>query len=137
MDYYKKQLKKNIAPPPRDISAGDKKDKLLVDIHSKNSFKAKKYSVSFHNIPTESNLVIDFNIESSFRSAGIFLGKERNNNSMLCKIYRIKGKHSYSEYIMEIAPKVDSILMVALGIMFMDKYEDFKSSNRKVRYNYH
>jgi len=115
-----------------DIYFSKDKSKLLAETSSKKSWVAEKLSVSFYNVVTENRELLDFNIENAFRSAGVFVGKEKEGAPMICKIQRIKGKlFSNAEFSIEMAEGVEYIFMLALGIIFMDKYETSKQNMKR------
>ncbi|ORX85842.1 hypothetical protein BCR32DRAFT_265386 [Anaeromyces robustus] len=115
-------------------SGKDKKNgKLLIETVKKNSTVAKKFIIKYYNIVMERKEILDFNIESYFRSAGLFVGKEKENAPMIYKIMRMKSKTSHSEYTLEMTPGVDYIFLMALAIIYMSNYEQFKR-HKNVRY---
>jgi len=109
----------------------DKKETLLIETTSKFSWVANKLIVKYHNIATESEETLDLNMESYYRSAGLFAGKEKENAPMICKIMRMKGTSSHSEYSIEMAAGVDNVFLLAIGIIFMSSYEAFKQHKKR------
>jgi len=110
------------SPDKFKIYLGDDKKKLIANTIPKNSFHANKMTLSYYNIVSESDEILDYNIDSAYRSAGLFIGKERDNSPMIFKIQRLKkGEHAKSEYALEMSAGVDNIFLVSLGVIFMFK----------------
>jgi len=110
----------------------DKQNKPIVETCSKRSWAADKKTVHYYNLTRNCGEVLDLNMESSYRSAGLFAGKEKHDAPMICKIMRLKSNQSFShsEYSIEMAPNVDNLFLVAIGIMFMSSYESYKRRMR-------
>ncbi|ORX44228.1 hypothetical protein BCR32DRAFT_275932 [Anaeromyces robustus] len=140
--------KKKITKSPRDIAVVnpdfifqvpffsfskcvfyDRNNKPLVNI--RDNFEV--YSGKDKKI-MERKEIIDINIESYFRSAGLFIGKEKKNAPIIYKIIKIKSKTLYFEYILEMVPSVDYIFLMALAIIYMSNDEQIKH-RMKVRYH--
>ncbi|OUM62305.1 hypothetical protein PIROE2DRAFT_11458 [Piromyces sp. E2] len=118
---------------------GKDKTQLLAEVFSKNSWVADKFSISYYNLVTENREILDFNMENTYRSAGVFVGKEKEDAPMICKIQRIKGKpFAKAEFSIEMAAGVEYIFMLAISIIFMDKYEtsiqNMKKQHKDITY---
>ncbi|ORX75956.1 hypothetical protein BCR32DRAFT_329585 [Anaeromyces robustus] len=111
---------------------GNNTDNLIGETRPKKSWHAKKYTISCKNTTTNSDLTLDMNAENNYRSCGIFVGKEKNNAPMICKILKSKTETSDNDnlqFSIEISPDVDYLFMLALCLVFIEKYE--KKYNKK------
>jgi len=62
--------------------------KEIAKIKPKNSTKANKYEIEYLNKASRKNEILNLNCSSSFTTAGIFNGREKEGATMICRIRR-------------------------------------------------
>jgi len=98
----------------------------LVVIKNKDSTVARKFTVTYINRQTKQEETLDMNCDCHFRSAGIFMGKEKEGAPMVGKcIQTVKPTIGGEKikYTIQIAPGIDIILIIALSIFIRIKKE--------------
>ncbi|OUM62304.1 hypothetical protein PIROE2DRAFT_69520 [Piromyces sp. E2] len=114
------------------VYLGDRKEKLLLKTSAKGSWRANKLKLTYHNLATESEEELDFNMENSYRSAGLFVGREKDNSPMICKIQRLKETtHAKSEYAIEMSAGVDNLFLLSIVTIFILNYKEYKQKMRR------
>ncbi|ORX86184.1 hypothetical protein BCR32DRAFT_325072 [Anaeromyces robustus] len=91
--------------------------KSLITFNLKRTFLSKKYIIDFFNQATQMNETIEMNCHSSFSNFDIYAGRKKDNSPLICKITKIKTQVLTGEdFIIEMAPNVDTLFMIAIGI---------------------
>jgi len=96
----------------------------VVTIKHKESRVARKFTVTYINRLTKQEETLDMNCDHYYRSAGFFMGKEKEGAPMVCKLVQITRPTFGGENIkftIEIAPGIDNILMIALSSLIVAK----------------
>ncbi|ORX52247.1 hypothetical protein BCR36DRAFT_582746 [Piromyces finnis] len=111
------------------IYSGKSTDEILGSVHRVSMLKKNKYQLSFRNLATGQEEVLDIKCDFIGNSCGIFCGKEKEGAPMICRIIKSKKLASLisdrDHYKITIAPNVDAALMVALTIIYDElKHEE-------------
>jgi len=104
------------------IFSEKKTKKEIAKIKPKNSTKAHKYEIEYSNKATRKDEILNMNCSNSFTAIGIFNGREKEGATMVCRIRRTSEEKFLSskyQYTMEIAPNVDTLFMITLGIYIL------------------
>ncbi|ORX86178.1 hypothetical protein BCR32DRAFT_265134 [Anaeromyces robustus] len=106
-----------------EICDGTNDKKIYATISTKNTIESEKYTINFYNQVSEKNETLYMNCDSTYRSCGIFYGKETDGSPLICKIIQMKSKSMFNNktnYSIEIASGVDSLFMMGLAICLIE-----------------
>ncbi|ORX52250.1 hypothetical protein BCR36DRAFT_582748 [Piromyces finnis] len=110
------------------IYEGNTTKKVIANIIPQTSIKSRKYVITYYNISTEKEEILNMKFDFYNHSCGIFCGKEKEGAPMICKIIKkVDAKRiltNKENYYIEIAPNVDIAFMVALAICFDELKND-------------
>jgi len=94
--------------------------KVIAKVEYKATMKHNKYEVKFKNISTGKDETLCLNGSSTYNTVGVFNGKEKEGAPMISRMQNTINVSSFFNYkgqfTIEIAPNVDSLLMIALGL---------------------
>ncbi|KAG4107229.1 hypothetical protein H8356DRAFT_1622128 [Neocallimastix lanati (nom. inval.)] len=120
------------------IFKGKKDKEVLVSLSKKDSNAVMNYSININNQFNGDNETLEMNCDKLYCSCGIFQGKEIDNSPMICKITEILNANSFetnsfSQFTIEIPANVDSVLVLALSMFFVNesirnKYRRFEKT---------
>jgi len=98
--------------------------KEIGTIKGKNSTKAHKVVIEYTNKATKKEEVLNLNCSSNYRTSGVFHGREKEGAPMICRFNR-EFKSSFldseSNFTIEIAPNVDTLIMITLCVYIILK----------------
>jgi len=108
------------------IYKGENKNEILATVKPKDVSKAREFTIEYFNQAIDNTEVLEMNCDRFLCSGGIFQGKEEENSPMVSKIIEIMNVNvfessDYSKYIVDIAPNVDKLLILALAVFFIHK----------------
>jgi len=93
--------------------------KEIAKIKFKNSTKAHKYALEYFNIATQKEEVLNLNCSNTYRTNGVFYGREKEGAPMICRICKTPKesiKNLKNQFTIEIAPNVDSLIMIVFAL---------------------
>ncbi|KAG4083908.1 hypothetical protein H8356DRAFT_1746596 [Neocallimastix lanati (nom. inval.)] len=111
------------------IVGGNNKNKVIATINTKDSVAEEKYKVTYFNQASEREEILEMNCDATYRSCGIFYGKENEGAPLICKIIEMKSKSFFSNktnYTIEIASGVDNLFMTSLAICLTEMKEQYQ-----------
>ena len=101
--------------------------RVLASIDPINTF-GSIYSINFFNIATGQNDYLELACDLVGSRCGIFHGSARGGAPLICRINKQYDAKNYyfdkQNYVVEIAPNVDTAFMIGLGIIFDELKND-------------
>jgi len=112
---------------------GNNKVLALLQKNKNSSHGEQNYTVSYNNLASNQNEIIDIIFNKSKKSYTLILNRNKGNESTICSIERSRKKYS-----LKVSPSVDYIFMIGINLCLLklteiEELETFESTHNELQ----